>query len=572
MKEDNRAAADQAAKIIPIQWDATFFFERAVRSMDRYHYDKALKYFRKAVEYEPDNPVNHCNLAGILSETGQYEESNRILIEILETLDPSMTECFFYMANNYANMEQYDKAEHALLRYLEEDEEGHYLDDAEEMMELLQYELKRPAPAVTIKARQGTAEHDRARSLLEEGRFAQAAKLLESILERTPDFMAARNNLALAYYYMGRLDRAMETIREALEQEEGNLHALCNLAIFYQHADDREPLEPLTDRLRRTVPFHQEHVFKLATTMGILGEHECALRHFRRLLKGESGEHEASLYHYAAVAAVHSGRLEEARRFWQQAARLDPESDVARYYLEQLPMLRGQEERMTASYHYHLPFEEQFQTWERTPEAMPEGMSSNPLVRSSFFWALRHGDSKTKLQVIQAFAAIGDGEVQEALRAFLLEPDEEDDLKRIALFVLRKLGVEEPVPAVLSGRRRMLGSVAETAFEDGSPLPDWEPSWQIVLDTAFRHMGKEYGLLQQYDLMKLWLDYLVRVYPDVPRMAKPESWSAALEYLTAKQHRRTVSYQEVAERYGASAATVSKHAKRIDEICGHWEK
>lgn len=95
MKEDNRAAADQAAKIIPIQWDATFFFERAVRSMDRYHYDKALKYFRRAVEYEPENPVNHCNLAGILSEMGQYEESNRILVEILETLDPLMTECFF---------------------------------------------------------------------------------------------------------------------------------------------------------------------------------------------------------------------------------------------------------------------------------------------------------------------------------------------------------------------------------------------------------------------------------------------------------------------------------------------
>ena len=114
MKEEKRAAADQAAKIIPIQWDATFFFESAVRSMDRYHYDKALKYFRRAAEYEPENPVNHCNLAGILSEMGNYEESNEILIQIMETLDPSMTECYFYMANNYANMEQYEKAETSL--------------------------------------------------------------------------------------------------------------------------------------------------------------------------------------------------------------------------------------------------------------------------------------------------------------------------------------------------------------------------------------------------------------------------------------------------------------------------
>src|SRR6185437_6364197 len=106
MKEKKMLPESHRKKIIPIQLDATFFFERAVRSLDRFHYDKALKYFRRAVEYEPDNPVNHCNMAGILSEMGQYEESNKILTHILTELEPSMTECHFYKANNYANMEQ----------------------------------------------------------------------------------------------------------------------------------------------------------------------------------------------------------------------------------------------------------------------------------------------------------------------------------------------------------------------------------------------------------------------------------------------------------------------------------
>ncbi len=137
MKEKKRAAVSHKTKVIPIQWDATFFFERAVRSLDRYHYDKALKYFRRAVEYEPDNPVNHCNMAGILSEMGNYEESNEILQSIVDELDPAMTECHFYMANNFANMEKYEAAEDALVRYLEEDSEGQFLDEAEEMMDLL---------------------------------------------------------------------------------------------------------------------------------------------------------------------------------------------------------------------------------------------------------------------------------------------------------------------------------------------------------------------------------------------------------------------------------------------------
>ena len=167
--------------VISIEMNANFFFDRAVRSLDRFQYDRALKYFRKAVEYEPDNPVNHCNMAGILSETGDYKASNDVLAHILEQVDPLMTECYFYMANNYANMEQFEQAEEALVTYLEEDPSGQFLDEAEEMMELLHYELNRPAKLNRIKSREGVVEHEHARALLEEGKFAQAVKLLEEI-------------------------------------------------------------------------------------------------------------------------------------------------------------------------------------------------------------------------------------------------------------------------------------------------------------------------------------------------------------------------------------------------------
>lgn len=126
MEDHHLRAEDLQHKVIPIHMDANFFFERAVRSLDRLHYEKALKYFRKAVEYEPENPVNHCNVAGILSEMGDFEGSNAILSDILEHVDASMTECYFYMANNYANLEQFEEAERVLLQYLEEDPVGQF--------------------------------------------------------------------------------------------------------------------------------------------------------------------------------------------------------------------------------------------------------------------------------------------------------------------------------------------------------------------------------------------------------------------------------------------------------------
>lgn len=567
MKEKKIALAERSTKIIPIQLDATFFFERAVRSMDRYHYDKALKYFRRAAEYEPDNPVNHCNMAGILSEMGNYEESNRILQSIVGELDPEMTECHFYMANNFANMEMYEAAEDSLVRYLEEDADGQFLDEAEEMMELLHFELERPTKLAFIKAREGFFEHDQARAMLEEGKFAEAVRLLESIVEKNGEFMAARNNLALAYYYMGVFDKSMATIKQVLELEPGNLHALCNLAIFYQHAGDQEELKPLVEMLCRTVPFHQEHVFKLATTMGILGEHGEAYRHFMRLLKDGGLKSDPCLYHYAAVAACNKGRYEEAKRLWQQVKKLDTDSHVPGYYLEQLSLMEKGLQAAPVSYHYHLPFEEQFKLWEKSSDALPDHMKKDPLVRSSFFWALRHGDRHTKLQVIQALGMIADNEVKDALREFIVEPQEDDYLKRIAIFVLRSIGVHESLHAILEGK--------ETVIEHSrmpSRLPVWEEKWQSVLEAALARMNKHYDLVQQHDLLTLWIEFLSRVYPDAPKFGKVEGWAAALEYLTAKMHRREISYHEVSQRYGVSIATVSKCAKRIDEICGIKEK
>ena len=116
----------------------------------------------------------------------------------------------------------------------------------------------------------------------------------------------------------------------------GNLHALCNMAIFHQHFGNKKELAELTSLLGKTFPFQQDHVFKLATTMGILAQHEKAYHLFKRLLKAGDGAADPCLYHYAAVAACHIGRFAEAYRFWKQVQKLDPGAEISKFYLEQL--------------------------------------------------------------------------------------------------------------------------------------------------------------------------------------------------------------------------------------------
>ncbi|WP_339834554.1 tetratricopeptide repeat protein [Paenibacillus sp. FSL R7-0272] len=563
------------ANIIPIHLDASFFFERAVRSLDRNHVDKALKYFRKAVEYEPENPVNHCNMAGILSEKGDYKASNAILAHVLDVVDPSMTECYFYMANNYANMDQFEEAERALVTYLEEDTQGQFMTEAEEMMELLYYELDRPAKLNRIKSRQGVVEHDQARELLEEGKFAQAAELLEGMSPDYPDYLAARNNLALAYYYMGLFSKAKETIADVLEQEPGNLHALCNLAIFYQNENRTDQVLLLIKKLRAIVPFQHEQVYKLATTMGILGQHDAAYIHFRRLLKGEETATDPALAHYAAVAAFNTERYDIAKRLWHHVNKLDPGSEVARYYLDGLEaVIQGVQEPSKLSYHYHLPFDEQFKQWEDYGNGIPEEMKNDPLIRSSFFWALRHGDQATKLQVIHALGMIGDYEVQQALQLFIDEPGEEPTLVKAAQAVLHDLQrVEHPelnaeVSQPLTPEAEALKTVPKVSKKEITGIrlgKETSPHWQAVVDRALQ-MSEARAELQQ-EMERIWTDYVSRVRPDLSGSKQIEGWAAGLEYLASKNRSRPVTYQSIAERYGISASTVSKYARQLNQIC-----
>src|SRR5690606_21003652 len=130
-------------------------------------------------------------------------------------------ECYFYMANNYANMNDFEAAEKALVHYLEHDPIGQFLEEAEEMIEFLNYELDRPVKLKNIKSREPLFEHDKARHLLESGKFVEAVRVLEKLVKRHPEFLAAQNNLALAYYYIGDLKKSQACIEHVLNIDPG---------------------------------------------------------------------------------------------------------------------------------------------------------------------------------------------------------------------------------------------------------------------------------------------------------------------------------------------------------------
>lgn len=119
------------SNIIPFRRDAKFYFRLSVKYADRHMYSVAYKYLSKAVEMEPGNPDYQFNLAGILAELKDYRKSNSILKNIIENIDPSLTECYFGMGCNYFDMGNIKLAIKYFKKYLASDPMGYFYEEAE---------------------------------------------------------------------------------------------------------------------------------------------------------------------------------------------------------------------------------------------------------------------------------------------------------------------------------------------------------------------------------------------------------------------------------------------------------
>ncbi len=557
MNDYKRKTEEAERKVIRLKMDANFFFERAVRSLDRYRYDKALNYFQKAVEYEPENPVNHCNLAGILSEMGKYDASNEALQHIIAQVDPLLSECHFYMANNYANMEQFAEAERELLIYMEKEPNGAFIAEANEMIEVVQRERARsgtPSLAVPEMSAEVQQEpREQGRQLLEQGDVQAACDLLQQALVDDPDDDATRNNLVVALHHLGELEQAAFEVEEVLRRDPHNLHGLCNQALILQQMGQHSLLLQQIRTLRRIHPMHGEHLLKLAITLAMLGQHDAAYPHFTRLVKQYREGEQLEIYHYAAVAACYVGKYNQGEQWWRRILRLDAQAEVPAFYIAHLEELR--QGQLQPSYRYALPHttEESARSAARASEHIGSIDSEAQLLH-----ILRHGTEQQKLQALQVYKLDGSYELHRILREYVASAQASTALKQASERLLRQW---------VSTNSLVDDRLIDDLESARASLPIWEERWQQVLEMFLLHSPMRQQGDFRHDVEALWLEFIKRSYAELPRLQHPEGWAAALEYLVARLFRQPLTYAEVAERYGSTISSVSRYARRISRLC-----
>lgn len=298
-----------------------YYYKKALKALERDEMDKAYKYIKRAADLNPDDAEVLLQY-GILEMELQNFEHAYELIHTAYSLEPNEAEMVFMLAEVSGCIGHIADAQKYAAKYLEMEPNGAYIEDASEILEFVDYVSEDIADVDEFDGAKLVAQ-EKARRLMEQGNFPAAIEMLEQTIEEFPELWNAYNNLALAYFYVGEAEQARALLHQVLRENQGNLHALCNLAVFAYYDKNTEELGDLLALLKKIQPYDWENRYKLGATFALIGEYEHAYKWLRSMHK-RGYEGDPGFYFWLAQSAYFSGQQQIANDAWKSLITMDP--------------------------------------------------------------------------------------------------------------------------------------------------------------------------------------------------------------------------------------------------------
>ncbi len=482
--------------------DGEYYFEKGMLAYQRGDLQRAKKFTERAIVFNPNQTDYLCQLAAILAELELYEASNSVLKKVVFEVDPGQVECFFFMANNFAHLGFYEEALRDVKKYISLEPNGPFFQEARELYQLLISETGFDFEDEEEEAY--ISDHEKGRQALERGIFQKAIYYFQKVIKERPNYWAAQNNLAIAYFSSGQTEKALEQLELILEKDPGNVHALCNLVTFHHQSGNSDVVQALLPRLEIIYPVYPEHRSKLGATFFFLNHYEKA---YYWLSSAErSGMFTNQSFHYwLAVSAYRIGKAKQAQKAWE-----------------------------------HVDFfsESPFQPLEygKLKEFIKEtDARSNPLVRSLFNHQAEDGELDAQLVSLFYLFHFGDEDAIERLKSLSQSKHLESGLLALTKGLLMRLkGQTENQDARLDLMFKLQESLG-----NGAPLLD--------------HLG----------LYSWWYTLFLHLEP---RHVNVICYAAALEYRWVKHvTQEKVTQTDVSQKYEISVYRLRRHLSLLED-------
>ncbi|MGF1567760.1 MAG: tetratricopeptide repeat protein [Nodosilinea sp.] len=186
--------------------------------------------------------------------------------------------------------------------------------------------------------------HERGQAYLEQGDYAAAREAEAEVLRRHPEFMSAKNNLALISWMEGDEAAAIAITQAVLDREPQNIHALANLIHFLVVTGDEAVARPYGAQLKASQAAAWDGWTKKVEGLSYLADDAGVVEVFHQAQSAAVDDSPASalFYHWAAVALARMGDIKEAKAHWKKALQRDPSLKLAEDNLADLRHPVGQ--------------------------------------------------------------------------------------------------------------------------------------------------------------------------------------------------------------------------------------
>jgi tetratricopeptide (TPR) repeat protein len=177
------------------------------------------------------------------------------------------------------------------------------------------------------------------KTLLEQGRLAEAMEQFEEVLRINPDYAVAHNNLGNVLRQTGRLPEAIEQYRQALRTSPDNTAMHFNLgSVLLQTGRVPEAIEQYRQALRIS-PDYAPIRYNLGNVLLQSGQLPEAIEQYRQALRINPDYAEA--HKNLGLALFQTGQASEAIEQFEQALQLNPDDADACYNLATVLLQTG---------------------------------------------------------------------------------------------------------------------------------------------------------------------------------------------------------------------------------------
>jgi len=557
---------DMSNKVITFERGAEFYFDLGYKYIQKGKLKTALRYIEKAAVLKPQDSFLQFNYAGLLAELGDIDRSTQVLVNIVKNLDPDYLECYFGLGCNYLQMQKIKKSYEYFSLYLEKDPEGEFSEEAEELMEMLTMikdannNLDDEELEKIYKIEEEAIDH------LEKREYEKATQKFETVVQLLPNAVPARNNLSLAYYYLGFIDKAIELAREVLGYEETNVHANCNLAIFYNKQGSDSWVEKQLRIIGKIHTDNEEYLYKIGDTYGSLGKHADAYKTFKKLL---SVDPDNPMYvHFTAVAAYNNGKYKESIRLWEKLSGLDRENTLSEYFSRaaERQLESVGEEKSYFSYIYQLPREEIknrldiiYKFIEMDGEMCRRELAGNKHMVDIIYYGMNYDKYFLRKLIFNKIKNSGLSELEPVIRRFMLRDDVENYIKMESVFLLNSIGAREPYTVNFDGETKNV-TIDSLDF----PESEWKSQWSQVKQKAISMMRGCYRRPYKKIVEDIWYEFIKSTFPEVPEIDDVSIWAAALEYTYCRLCNAEASGLLLAQKYNIISDLLFEKAEVIN--------